>query len=368
MTIRKWLVMLASVLLCLTALQAETKPGQGESKHYKVMVMGDAHFDAPEFHHAPPANESRKSERERNLKMWKSRSPALFAAAGKRAAAEHVAFAVQLGDLAQGDCDDAELQGEMIRRAFATLKKNFPGIPLLIVKGNHDIRVLKKGRDNAAANAALLPLVSKELGRKVTKNSCYAFMRGRDLFIAVDAFIPARHIEAFVRKTLAAHPDTRYVFFMTHLPLMPASVGSPLWLVPGWDKIAGMLEKRNAVILAAHTHSPSLATRTTDNGKLTQLIVSSMGSAWSAKRRRGGYGDWKSFSDAAGKGIVKAKEPDKARKQWKAWKKSGKFTFRHLFHNSGFVVLEIDDSKVVARYYISSSSKPAAKLELLKNR
>ena len=367
MNIRSWLGIL-SVLLCLTSLSAGPKPGEGESGRYKVLVMGDAHFDAAEFHHAPPATEGKKSERDRNLKMWKSKSPALFAAAGKRAAAERAAFAVQLGDFVQGDCDDAKVQGDMIRKAFVTLKKNFSGIPLLIVKGNHDIRVLKNGRNNAAANAALLPIISRELGRKVTKNTCYAFMRGRDLFIAIDGFIPAKNIEAFVRKTLADHPDTRYVFFMTHLPLMPASVGSPLWLIPGWNTISGMLEKRNTLILAAHTHAPSLATRTTDNGKLTQLVVSSMGNAWSSKRKRGGYGDWASFSEAAEKGVAKAKNPDKARRLWNAWKNSGDFTFRHLFGNSGFVVLEIDEARVVARYYTNGSAKPAATLELLDNR
>ena len=366
MKIRSWLGIL-SALLCF-AVSAEPKPGQGESERYKVLVMGDAHFDGEEFHKVPPATEGRKSERERNFKMWKSRSPALFAAAGKRADAEHVAFAVQLGDLAQGDGDNAKLQGEMIRKAFATLKKNFPDIPLLIVKGNHDIRVVGKGKNNAAANAALLPIISTELGRKVTKNSCYSFTRGRDLFIAVDGFIPAKNIEAFVRRTLAEHPDTRYVFFMTHLPLMPASVGSPLWLVPGWDTIADMLEKRNTLILAAHTHSPSLTTRTTGRGKLTQLVVSSMGNAWSGKRRNGGCGDWAAFSAAADKGVLRAKKPEKAQALWKAWKNSGDFTFRHLFGNSGFVVLDIGDEKVVARYYISRSAKPGATLELLKNR
>ena len=43
-------------------------------------------------------------------------------------------------------------------------------------------------------------------------------------------------------------------------------------------------------------------------------------------------------------------------------------TFRSLFANSGFVVLEIDDDKVVARYYTDDSGKPAATLPLLTNR
>ena len=366
MKFRSWLWLL-SALLCLTSA-AEVKPAQGDAKSYKIIVMGDAHFDAMEFHKTLPQTSGRKYERGRNITMWKAKSPALFAAAGKRAAAEHVAFAVQLGDLVQGDCDDAKLQGEMIRKAFAAIKKNFSGIPLLIVKGNHDVRVVGKSKNTAAANAALLPMISKELGRKVAKNSCYAFMRGRDLYIAIDGFIPAKETVAFVKKALAAHPDTRYVFFMTHLPIMPASLGAPFWLVPGYDKIAAMLEKRNVLILAAHTHSPSLSTRTTKRGKLTQLIVASLGSTWSSKRGKGKCADWTSFASALEGGIQNGKNPEKARKRWTDWKNSGEFTFQHYLRNSGFAVLEIDDEKVVAHYYINTSAKPAVTLELLTNR
>jgi len=367
MKIRGWLGILTA-LFCLCVAAAEPRPGRGDGKSYKVLVMGDAHFDGLAFHKVPPQTGGKKYERGRNIKMWESKSPKLFAAAGKRAEAEKVAFAVQLGDLVQGDCDNAKLQGEMIRKGFEAVKKNFSGIPLLIVKGNHDIRVVGKNRDNAAANAALLPIITKELGGKVTKNSCYAFMRGRDLFVAIDGFVSAKAVEAFVKKTLSDHPNTRYVFFMTHLPVMPASIGRPFWLVPGYDRIAGLLEKRNTLILAAHTHAPSLSTRTTGRGKLTQLIVASLGNSWSSKRGIGKCGNWASFVKSVEERIPKAKNPDKERKLWEDWKNSGEFEFRNFLRNSGFAVLEIDDEKVVARYYINDSDKPAATLELLTNR
>ena len=362
------LLWVLSALLSFATAVAAPRPWEGDAKSYKVLVMGDAHFDGAEFHKAPPQTDGRKSERGRNVKMWKAKSPALFAAAGKRAAAENAAFAVQLGDLVQGDCDNAKLQGRMIRKGFEAIKKNFPDIPLLIVKGNHDIRVVGNSRNNAAANAALLPIISKELGRKVAKNSCYAFTRGRDLFIAVDGFVPEKTIEAFVKKTLAANPDTRYVFFMTHLPILPGSIRAPFWMVPGYAKIAAMLETRNTLILAAHTHAPSLSTRTTRRGKLTQLIVASLGSSWMPKRGKAKFRDWASFASAVEKEIPKAKKPEKMRKLWADWQNSGEMTFRSLFGNSGFVVLDIDDRRVTARYYINASDKPAVTLELLTDR
>ena len=293
MNTRRWWFLF--LVLGLTAAAETPRPGEGNVRSYRVLVMGDAHFDAGEFHQTPPATDGRKSERERNFKMWKAKSPALFAAAGKRATAESVAFAVQLGDLVQGDCDNAVLQQAMIRKGFAEVKKNFPRTALLPVKGNHDIRTVKKSKNAAAADPELLPIISRELGAEVGNNSCYSFMRGRDLYLAVDGFISAKSIEAFVKATLDAHPDTRYVFFMTHLPLLPASIGGPFWLVPGHDRIVKLLEKRNTLILAAHTHAPSLSTRTTKQGKVTQLIVSSMGHSWGMKLKPEGCRDCESF-------------------------------------------------------------------------
>jgi len=360
------LLCVLSVLFCLVSAWAA---GQGRAGGYRVLVMGDAHFDAPEFHRTPPATDGRKQERSRNLNMWKAKSPALFAAAGKRAAAEKVVFAVQLGDLAQGDCDDATLQGAMLRKAYATVRKNFPeDVPLLIVKGNHDIRTVGKSKNNAAADAVLLPILSKVLGRKLIKNSCYSFARGRDLYIAVDGFIPAKSIEAFVKKTLDNHPDTRYVVFMTHLPLLPASLGAPFWVVPGYDRIAALLETRNTLILAAHTHSPSLITRTSARGKLTQLIVSSMGSSWGKKQVPGEIGDWESYAAAVKKRFPQSRHSERDGKRWAEWEKSGAFTLRQFSGNAGFVILDVDDEGVTARCFNDSSRKPAVTLKLLSGR
>ena len=367
MRFRGWLFWFSALCIGIS-LQSAPKPGQGDGGAYKVLVFGDLHYDAGEFHHSPPPTVNRKKERERNFKMWRAKSPALIAAAGRRGRAEHVAFAVQLGDMMQGDCDDAELQQAMIRAAFAVLKKHFPGIPLLPVKGNHDIRVLKNSRNNAAANAALLPIISDELGKKVTGNSCYSFRRGRDLYIAIDGFVDAKATCAFVKRTLDANPDTRYVFFMTHLPLMPTSTGA-FWLVPGYDRIVRMLAERNSLVLAAHTHKPTLSTLTMKNdAKVTQLIVSSMGHSWNIKRGVRGYQSWEQYAAAFEKELPAARKSKKLRRQWREWNSCGTSTLRQLFRNTGFVILEVNDEHVVARYYINAANKPGETIELLVNR
>ena len=345
---------------------SERGEGSGGSS-YRVLVLGDLHFDGEEFHRAPPASVNKRKERERNLRMWKARSPRLLETASGRAKAEKAVFAVQLGDLVQGDCDDRDLQRAMIVRGFGMLKGYFNALPLVIVKGNHDIRTVKKHKDNAVADSTLMPLVAGELGIPTPANGNYAFTQGQDLFIGIDGFLPAGECVAFVKKTLAEHPKTRYVFFMTHLPILPASVGSPFWLLPGHHRISALLETRRTVILAAHTHIPSLVSRSTVNGKLVQLIVSSVGTAWSRRVSPAPLGDWPSYAAAVKKHLAQGKNAVKSEKEWLDMESMGTYTYEQLFYNAGFAVLDVDDRGVAARYYTDGSDKPALTLPLVSN-
>ena len=56
---------LLCVLSVLFRLASAWAAGQEESGDYKVLVMGDAHFDAPEFHRTPPASDGRREKRSR---------------------------------------------------------------------------------------------------------------------------------------------------------------------------------------------------------------------------------------------------------------------------------------------------------------
>ena len=363
----KFLAKCAAVLifgLCGT-LRAATPAEGGDT--YKVMLLGDIHFDEERFH-AAPLEGWRIASHGRCYKMWKSRSRELLAAAGKRAAADDVAFTVQLGDFVNGDCDDPVLLRKMIRAGFPVVKKYFPEIPLLIVKGNHDIWTMKKVKNNAAANIALLPIISKELGSEVKGNGCYSFRRGDDLFIAVDGFIKVETIREFVKTTLEKNPETRYVFFMSHLPLVPASLRYPFWLLPGHYEIMEMLEKRNTLILAAHTHVTSYAFRHSDGGGITQLIVTSLGCDWDpGKPVPPKFDSWEKYTEASRK-RAKAGYRYNSPEMWEPLEKSGTYTFRELSGSSGFAVLDVNAERVEVRYYTDDSGKPAAVLELLKGK
>lgn len=358
----RFFVALAAAAAAVQA--AAPQPFEGGSE-YRVLILSDTHFDAEEFHQSPGANKSRQKERERNLGMWKSRSPKLLEAAAGRAEAVGAAFVVHLGDMAQGDCDTPELQKAMIEKAFADLKKYFPKLPLVVVKGNHDIRTKEKRRDNDTANAALLPLVAKELKFGELKNGNYAFRYGPDLFIAVDGFVSARECVAFVKKTLDDNQHTRYVFLLTHLPLLPASPGSSFWLLPGHYQIASLLETRQTLVLAGHTHRPSFTTRSTKTGRLPQLVVCSLGASFRSKAAPGNIQDWQSFLTEAKKNTIRGDNAAKMRKAWRIMESKGTYTHKQLFANSGFVVLDIGNRKVESRYYINASAKPASTMLLM---
>ncbi|MBQ6352601.1 MAG: hypothetical protein IJJ28_04990, partial [Lentisphaeria bacterium] len=131
-------------------------------------------------------------------------------------------------------------------------------------------------------------------------------------------------------------------------------------------QIVKLLETRNTLILAAHTHSPSLVTLTTKRGKLTQLITSSMGHSWGMKFAPGAIENWQGYSAAVEKELAKGGRKAEAKKQqWTAWKNSGAWTFRHLCRNAGFVVLDVNGDGVSARVFINRSAKPGLTLKLL---
>ena len=322
-----------------------------DSNSYRVLVLGDIHYDRTDLHADPKI--TRTKSHIRNIKMWKAATPALLAHAGKLAETESAAFVIQLGDITHGYAGTAELQTRMLREGVAAVEKYFPHTPLLIVRGNHDVSVAKgTADDRSPADAVLIPSVPDLPGlTKSAGNGSYALRKGKELFIAVDGFLPAREIVAFVKRTLDANPDARRIFLLTHLPVLPASAKAPFWLLPGHYEIAKLLETRPALILAAHTHSPSLACRVTKRGKLVQLVVSSMGSEWAPDRIRAPkITTWEAFVEIGKARPLRGWNKNNP-KRWPVLEAKGKYQFRQLFLNSGCVLLRIDDDGCTVEYH-----------------
>ena len=356
------------VLLPLLAVFAVSSSAAGDepddrATHYQVTVLGDVHFDGEKYHLASPASSGRETERKRNLSMWAERSNGLLKCAGNFSAGSS-AFAIQLGDISQGDCDNRELHKAMLKDAFAAVKRFFPDMPLLVVKGNHDVRSLS-GTDSLPANEVLMQLVARELGRKKLADGSYVYRRGPDLYIAVDGFLSAKEVVSFVKKALADNPDTRYVILLSHLPVLPVSGGKAFWLLPGHEKIRAMLAKRRGVILCAHTHTFSLVEAEGAGGRVVQLVTTSMGNAWSPGHKLVVAKDWAQYRAAIGKKF--AEDPE-ALKQLKRLDDFGQFSGRIFKGKSGFTILDVDDRRIEARIYTDDSKKPALSAVLVENR
>ena len=328
---------------------------------YRAMFLGDIHYDAIEYH----PDYKVKSSFKRNLTMWEGASQQLLKAASDAAAKENVAFVVQLGDITQGDSDTPELQEKMFLTAVSILKQNFPERQLLVIKGNHDVRDKNAKTDNGPAERALLPFVAAELKVPKLADGHYVFRRGKDLYIAVDGFVGGKKPAAFVKKALDDNPDARYVFLLTHLPVLPACAKYPVWLLPGFEEIAAMLETRRALVIAAHTHRPSVTTRTTPRGTLPQIVVSSMGCDWNPDRIvPNELTDWEKYAAAAMKARLVGRNT-RVPKEFPRIAALGNYTHRRDFTNSGFMVLDVNDEGVTARVFTNGSGTPAQALKLI---
>ena len=320
------------------------------AEEYRVLVLGDIHYDRKELHTSAKILAS-KSHR-RNIEMWKKATPELLARAGKAAKNESVRFVIQLGDITHGYAGTEALQRQLLTEGYAAVKAYFPETPLLVVRGNHDAGIKSGADGDAVASEVLTPTVVNAFGaEKVDADGNCAFRQGDDLFIAINGFLPAKKIVAFVEKTLEANPDTRYVFFLTHLPVLPASASVPFWLLPGHYRIAELLETRQALILAAHTHVPSVELRVTQRGMLRQLIVSSMGSQWNPEKLTPPrFTSWDEFVKI-GKSRPARKRNQNNSKRWPVLEAKGTYFFRELFLSSGWVMLHIDDAGYTVEYF-----------------
>ena len=231
-----------------------------EQKSYRLLVLGDLHYTGRSYH--PQDHPKKQRSINKHINMWKRNTPELLTAAQEQARREKADGVLQLGDLIDGGCKTMALHEKMLRDAFRELKKYFPNLPVYTVVGNHDVEQ-QNGASIEPVQRVLFPAQAAELGKKTLKNGNYTFMRGPDLFVAIDYFSPEEKSLDFLRQALAEHPKTRYVFLMTHYPLFPAAEHNSLSLVPYYMKVAALLEKRRGIVLTAHTHIFSRVTRTT---------------------------------------------------------------------------------------------------------
>ena len=287
MTRRDWIRGCAAGALCAAAGCASGR--NRRAGDYSVMVLGDTHYDkAPEtvYHKAYPGRDVsarleaiQRAEFARNGEMWATRIPRLLAAA-KAARRDDTAFAIQVGDLIQGDCNDGAVHARMATDAYSAIHAAVgDDLPLRLVVGNHDIR---NGRHDDAAKFYrdwMNARMTAACGTPVTCTT-FAYTQGPDLWIHVDFTDPKM---AVIERALKDHADARHTFLVTHGPVIPSDGGSCQWMLYGGGRHAqerrhlwALLERRNAIVIAGHTHTTELTECVRPGGRVVQIIVNSV--------------------------------------------------------------------------------------------
>jgi hypothetical protein len=260
---------------------------------YDILLLGDLHYDDKEcrqdIEHLP---DNRKKELERNLSLWQKESgpiPAMLLEAG--GLTKKTTFGVQLGDIIQGDCGAGKLHKKSLTSVLEMLKchlqPNSKDWHLFAIKGNHDIR--GKGATQAF-NSVMLPYLEDQFGQKcpVKWRADFILMHKGDLYVFFDSINADLR---FAENALKEHTDARHVFFLTHLPVLPASTGSkPFWVVFEKNakyrrRLLDALASRNAIVLTAHIHATTLLNYASEKGTVTQFSSFSMPSKWEGTRK-----------------------------------------------------------------------------------
>ena len=263
-----------------------------DSGSYSVALLGDTHFDSTDTkkYHAEYLTDTSKARYElhlkehvRNADMWADRMPRLLKASGACVRSD-TAFALQLGDLVQGDCANPAIHKQMLADMLGLAKGTYHDLPFVTVVGNHDIR----GTGALAAYDEMMPRVMAAELKRPVPGTTFAFRQGPDAYIVVDFNAPRPNV-ALLKRLLAESADARYVFVVTHGPAIPNCAGT--WFLLGGSKygaarreIRSLMAARNAIVLAGHTHCLEYYDCAFPEGRITQLVANSVwGSAESAK-------------------------------------------------------------------------------------
>lgn len=268
------------------------------ARDYSVSILGDLHYDTSPstVYHAEfiklfrgtDQHPARFREFERNAAMWKGPSRKILEASG-RCVTGDTALVLQMGDLIQGDCNDALVHRKMLDETASVIKSAFPAaLPFVTTCGNHDIREGGAGRNMAAA-----PVYSvfardfnfKELGERIygtIESSTFAFRQGPDLYLVMD-FNLAKQQMGLVKRILEENSDVRYTFVVTHGGVFPFDSWARRWFYLGEEnanaerrEMRKVFARHNAIVLCGHTHYLELKDAEFPEGRITEMTMNSV--------------------------------------------------------------------------------------------
>ena len=306
----------AGAVVSASLLGRATEAFAADRGKYSVVILGDTHYDAPDpdKYHAdytdpnPTREANHRKEFVRNADMWDVRCPALVNRAA-RLVDDDTRFVLQMGDLIQGDTATAAAHTAFLADTFDLLKQGVaPNLPFVTVAGNHDVR----GNDDAVAKKAYADYMparlSKELGKPI-QDTQFRFDVGDDAYIVLN-FTQAD--VARIEQLLRGAEGARHTFVVVHSPVFPYDSASYWWWIllgSRDDKraeerryVRRLLASRQAVVLCGHTHKTELLDWYGDDGRITQMTMSSV---W-AKESQGAWTEKVSSPDGYGSQMLKS--------------------------------------------------------------
>lgn len=256
-------------------LAALVNPGPG-TRTYDFGMVSDSHWTGPEYY-ADGKGVDGRAERQQ---AWLKRETANLARAAELCLSAPAArFVVHTGDLVDGVCGNLTRQVRQLEDGWRLTRGAFPkDLPFLPANGNHETYDFEAPGTYAypAYEKTVQRYAANELGRKDPVARHYSFAYGPDLFIVYNSNVDEYD---FVKETLAAHPDARYVFAVGHIPAINPCVGgieidSP-WagnFMENHNRFLRLLQSRDVILLCGDTHRLGLVDYVTGEGRLTELM------------------------------------------------------------------------------------------------
>lgn len=267
-------------------------------KEYNIVLLGDIHYDKPEFHKMPKGkaevpwatgarNENglflwrlnnkwmtdscRESAQNypKNARMWQKDVPEIIARAVVCGKQNNALYTFQLGDMIHGDCGNLELHKKNLKEALDYMTSRFHS-PVLVACGNHDPRG-PFGRQ--AWNEIMLPHFDRAAGNIQRKGTNFYMTIGKDFYYFHDAMTPDLD---FLEQALQKNKNARYTFFVTHIPLITMGKSTlNKGLAENMGRLLSLLGARNAIVLSAHAHQISLSQYRDKGHRIDQFVINS---------------------------------------------------------------------------------------------
>ena len=344
---------------------------------YSVAVLGDTHFDAePESVYHSHYDESNKwaavqhQEFRRNGEMWRERCRRLLASSAALAGAHPTRFVLQMGDIIQGDCDDAPTHRRMLDDCISMFRAAYPdGLPFLTVMGNHDVR--GKGARQAYLDFAE-PFMSREATRlagaaATAKYPVFSFRFGPDRWVFCD--FETKDLQPVI-DAVESDDGARHVFLVTHGPFTISEERSFAWRLGGGVKCDALrprlyeaLSRRRAIVLSGHTHLTTFCRHENAFGGFSEFTANSVWKQELATLAAGeAFCESPSLFGATAAGLLQGERLDRYKRELELFRPGVKEYFNS--RAAGHFRLDVSDKDVIMLFYHGADMVPARRFTL----